>query len=59
MIDENQLHILGQLIEAMEEATIKLEKAGNKGDEEGLNKARKEILGFQEQISSVIKEVGE
>lgn len=51
----NELQILAQLIEAMNDAVIRLEEYYNKKDIENFNKSKEIVLGFQAQISGMIE----
>lgn len=50
----DELNLLSQLIEAMDEAVKKLESGFNKRDIESFNKAKKEVLSFQTEISKLL-----
>ena len=50
-----QLQILSQLIQAMEEAQVKLEIASKKENQEEYDKVKNAILNFQKQINREIK----
>ena len=54
MINE-KIQLLAQLISAIEEAVLKLESAGRRGNMENFERAKKEILEFQKQVSEVLK----
>ena len=56
MIDLDQLQILAQLVDNMEIATRKLEKAFSTNDAENFNNSKKEILESQSKISRIIIE---
>lgn len=55
MIDRIKLHFSAQIISAMEEAILKLEKAYRKKDVENLEKSKKVILEFQEKLSAELE----
>lgn len=55
MIDLEQLQLLAQLVDNIEIATGKLEKAYQDNDAEDFQKARMAILDFQQKISEVLK----
>ena len=50
MINEFTLNTLAQIINGMEDAIVKLEKAHKKKDSEDFEKAKKTILVFQKKL---------
>ncbi len=55
MIDKVKLNLLIQIINAMEDALINLEKACKNKNAENLEKSKKAILEFQEKLSEEIR----
>ncbi len=53
MIDLQQLKILAQLMDNMDIATVRLERAYNDNDAENFNSSRTEIIDIQNKISSI------
>ena len=54
MIDLYKLQEIAQLVEAMNEAVLKLEDAQSNQDHENIEKAKKSILDFRDQIDGVL-----
>ena len=54
MLDLQQLQVLAQLIDNMELATKKLEKAYSKNDAQDFTKSKQEIAKIQIQISEIV-----
>ncbi len=54
MIEQTQIQILSQIIETIEQSIRKIERAASKGDKEEYERAKNEILKFQEKASEII-----
>jgi len=55
MVRKEDIPFLNQLVKALEEGELKLEKAYEKKDHEDFNKSKKFMLQIQRKISEVIK----
>ena len=55
MVDLEQLQILAQLVDSMEIAIDKLERAYQNNDSENFQKSKKTISDFQQKISEIIE----
>jgi len=55
MIKKEDIPFLNQLVKALEESGLKLEKSYEKKDYENFNKSKKFMLKIQKQISEMIK----
>lgn len=56
MIEQNQILMLSQIIETIEQIIRKMERAINRNDREEYERAKKEILKFQERAAEIIRE---
>jgi len=55
MVDLEQLQILAQLVDSMEIAIDKLEKAYQNNDSENFQRSKKTIFDFQQKILEIIE----
>lgn len=56
---KEEFQLLAQLIESSNDLIKKMEAAKNSGNKENYERAEKEILNLQKQISDLLKEVRE
>ena len=56
MVSLEELQLLAQLIDSMEAAVDKLEKAYQENNSEDFSKSKKAILDFQRKISEILSQ---